>query len=85
MVSSCRSPSQTKDEFNDCSVNFEQLFSDIISLTLSSLLITVNVNVRTSTWWRKDITTLDGTQLEAHTCSYELNQPFFSRAHICQS
>ena len=71
MVSLYRSPSQTEDQFNEFLLNFEQLLSNIISCNPRLLLIAGDFNVRTLSWWRKN---LEGTQIEALTCSYRLSQ-----------
>ena len=59
-------------------------------LTLSKFsliffLIACDFNVKTSSWWRKDSTTSEGTQTEALICSYELNQLISSPTHILQN
>ena len=74
VVSLYRSPGQTQEQFNDFLLNSEQLLSDITSCNPSFLLIAGGFNKITSSWWRKDSTTSEGTQIEVLTCSYGLNQ-----------
>ena len=81
MVSLYRSPSQTQDQFNEFLLNFEQLLSDIISL----FLMAGDFNARTLSWWRKDSTTLEGTQIDGLSCSFGLNQLISSPTHILQN
>ena len=68
VISLYRSPSQTQGEFNNFLLNFEQHLSDIISWNTSFLSIKGDFNVRTSSWWRKNATTLEGIEAEAITC-----------------
>ena len=82
VISLYRSPSQTQDGFNEFWLNYEQLPSEIIFWNPSSLLITGDINVRTSSWWRNDAANLEGTQAEALACFYGLNQIILSPTHI---
>ena len=80
-----KSPSQTHDQFNDFLLNFEQLLSDSTSCNPSFLLMAGDFNARTSSWFSKDSATLEGTEVEVLTCSYELNQHISNPTHILQN
>ena len=85
MISLYRSPSQTRDRFNEFSLNYEQILSEVIFWNPSSLLITGDINVRTWSWWRNDAANLEGTQAEALACFYGLNQIIFRSTHILRN
>ena len=85
MISLYRSPSQTRDGFNEFWLNYEQILSEIIFWNPSSLFITGDINVRTSSWWRNDAANLEGTQAEALACFYGLNQIIFRPTHILRN
>ena len=74
VISLHRSPSQSKDEFNQFPLNFEQLISDRISQNLHFILETSDFNVRSSSWWVNDLTAREDSQFSAITSSYGLNQ-----------
>ena len=42
-------------------INFEQLISDIITNNPLFVLITGDFNVRSSNWWKNDLSTTEGT------------------------
>ena len=64
VVSLYRSPSQTRDEFDIFFlINFEQLISDIVRKNPLLVLITGDFNVRSSNWWKNDLSTSEGTQV----------------------
>ena len=73
MVSLDTSPSQIKDEFDDFLINFEQLIGNIITKSALFVLITGDVNVRTTNWWKNDISAFEGTQVNSLTTFYGLN------------
>ena len=50
VISLCRLPSQTKNEFDMFLINFEQLIGDIIAKN-SLFVITGDFNVRSTNWW----------------------------------
>ena len=55
-------------------INFEQLISDIITNNPLFVLITGDFNVRSSNWWKNDLSTTEGTQVDSLTTSYGLSQ-----------
>ena len=42
-------------------------------------------NARTSSWWRKDSATSEGSRIEALTCFYGLSQLISSPTHVIQN
>ena len=61
VVSLYRLPSQTQDEFDIFLINFEQLIGDfIIAKNPLFVLITGDFNVRSSNWWKNDLSTSEG-------------------------
>ena len=77
-----RSPTQNKDEFDQFFQNFGQLISDRMSQNLHFILVTGNFNVRSSSWWKNDLTTSEGKQVNAITSSYGLSQLICEPTHI---
>ena len=74
MVSLYRSPSQTQDKFDIFLINFEKLISDIITKNPLFVLITGDFDVRLSNWWKNDLSTSEGIQVDSLTTSYCLSQ-----------
>ena len=74
VISLYRSPSQSKDEFDQFLRNFEQLISGRLNQNPHFLLVTGDFNVRSSSSWKKDLTTTEGNQVDASTSSYSLSQ-----------
>ena len=54
-------------------ISFEQLIGDIIAKNLFFLQITGEVNVRSTNWWKNDLSTSEGTQVDSLTTSYGLS------------
>ena len=82
VVSLYRSPSQTQDEFDIFLVSFEQLIGDIIAKNPLFVLITGDFNVRLTNWWKNDLSTSEGTQVDSLTTSYGLSQIISDPTHI---
>ena len=82
VVSLYRSPSQTQDEFDIFLISFEQLIGDIIAQKPLFVLITGDFNVRSTNWWKNDLPTSEGTQVDSLTTSYGLSQVISDRTHI---
>ena len=74
VISLYPSPNQSKDEFDQFLLNFEQLVSDRMSQNPHVILVTGEFNVRLSSWWKNDLTTSEGNQVDAITSSYGLSQ-----------
>ena len=73
-VSLYRSPSQTQDEFDSFLIGFEQLIGENIAKNPLLVLIADNVNVGSSNWWKNDLSTSGGTQVDSLTTSCGLSQ-----------
>ena len=65
-----RSPSQSKDEFDQFLLNFEQLISDRMIQNPHFILVTCDFNIRQFSWWKNGQTTSEGSQVDAITSSY---------------
>ena len=74
VISLYRSLSQSNDEFDQFLLNFEKLISDKMSQNLHFILVTGDFNVRSSSWWKNDLTTNDGSQIDAIALSNGLSQ-----------
>ena len=82
VVSLYRSPSQTQDEFDIFLVSFEQLIGDIIAKNPLFVLITGDFNIRSTNWWKNDLSASEGTQVDSLTTSYGLSQIISDPTHI---
>ena len=82
VVSLYRSPSQTPDEFNNFLTSFEKSIGDIIAKNPSFVLITGDFNARSTNWWKNDLSTSEGTQIDSLTTSYDLSQIISDQTHI---
>ena len=82
VVSLYRSPSQTQDEFDNFLTSFEKLIGDIIAKSPSFVLITGDFNARSTNWWKNDLSTSEGTQINSLTTSYGLSQIISDPTHI---
>ena len=60
-----RSPSRNNIEFENVLSDFEELLSKTVSSNSLFTLILGNFNARSSSWWKEDRTTTEGSQLEA--------------------
>ena len=63
-------------------INLEQLISDIITKNPLFVLITGDFNVRSSNWWKNDLSTSEGTQVDSLTTSYGPSQIASDPTHI---
>ena len=70
VISLYRSPNQSKDEFDQFLLNFEQLISDRMSQNPHFISVTGDFNVWSSSWSKNGITTSEGNQVGAITSSY---------------
>ena len=82
VVSLYRSPSQTQDEFDIFLINLEQSIGDIIVKNPLFVLITGDFNVRSSNWWKNDLSMSEVTQVDSLTTSYSLSQIISDPTHI---
>ena len=81
MVSLYRLPSQTQDEFDIFLIIFEKLIGDIAKNPLF-VLITGHFNVRSTKWWKNDLSTSEGIQVDSLITSYGLSQIISDPTHI---
>ena len=49
------------------------------------ILVIGDFNVRSSSWWKIDLTTIEGNQVNSITSSYDLNQLICEPTHILPS
>ena len=49
------------------------------------ILVIGDFNVRSSSWWKNDLTTIEGNQINSITSSYDLNQLICEPTHIFPS
>ena len=54
VISLYRLPNQSKDEFDQFLLNFEQLMSDRMIQNPHFILVTGDYNVRSSSWWKNN-------------------------------
>ena len=82
LISLYQSLSQSKDEFDQFFLNFEQLISDRMSQNTHFIFATGDFNVRSSSWWKNDLLTSEGSKVDAITSSYGLSQLIREPTHI---
>ena len=82
MVPLYRLPNQTHDEFDMFLTSLEELIGDIIAENPLLVLILGDFNVRLINWWKNDLSTSEGTQVDSLTTSYGLSQIIFDPTHI---
>ena len=82
VVSLYRSPNQTQDEFDIFLIRFEQLIGRVIAKNPLFVLITGDFNVRSTNWWKNDLSTSEGTQVDSLITSYGLSQIISDPSHI---
>ena len=49
------------------------------------ILVIGDFNVRSSSWWKNDLTTIEGNQVNSIISSYDLNQLICEPTHILPS
>ena len=64
VVPLCRSPSQTQDEFDIFLRIFEQFIGNIITKNPLFILIIGDFNIRSTNWWKNDLSTSEGIQFD---------------------
>ena len=77
-----RSPSQDNVEFENFLSNFDELLSKTISSNSLFTIILGDLNARSSSWWKEDKTTTEGTHLEALTSLHNFDQLISEPIHI---
>ena len=63
-------------------INSEESFGDIIAKNPLFVLITGAFNVRSTNWWKNNLSTSEGTQVDSFTTSYGLSQSISDLTHI---
>ena len=69
-----RPPSQNQDEFENFCTNFDILLNNINDKLLLFSIVTNDFNARCSRWWKNDITSFQGQELDSLTLSAGYNQ-----------
>ena len=81
------SPRQDNVEFENFLSNFDELLSKSISSNSLFTIILGDFNPRSSSWWKEDKTTTEGTHLEALTSLHNFDQlisePILSNSSLC--
>ena len=77
-----RSPSQNVFEFENFVSNFEKVLSDTTSCNSLLSIILGAFNVRSSVWWVRNKTAIEGTQLEFLTTLHGFHQVISQPAHF---
>ena len=77
-----RSPGENNNEFELFLSNFEKRLCDISKSKPSLHVITSDFNARSSSWWPRDINTLEGSKLFSLTFSNEVSQLIKEPTHI---
>ena len=77
-----RSPSQDNIEFESFLSDFDELLSKTASSNSLFTIILDDFNARSSTWWKEDKTTTEGTHLEALTSLHNFDQLISEATHI---
>ena len=76
-----RSPSQDNIEFESFLSDFDELLSKTASSNSLFTIILGDFNARSSTWWKEDKTTTEGTHLEALTSLHNFDQLISEHTH----
>ena len=63
-------------------IRFEQLTGVSVAKNPLFVVITGAFNVRSTNWWKKDLSTSEGTQVDSLTTSYGLSQIISDLTHI---
>ena len=77
-----RSPSQSRDEFDDFCTKFDLLLSNINQEFPLCSIVTGDFNARCSRWWQNDITNSAGQEIDSLTLSAGYKQIIDKPTHI---
>ena len=69
-----RSPSETQDEFETFLNYFELTLDKIHENNLLRTVVLGDFNAKSNSWWKADITSLEGSKIDSIMSSYGLNQ-----------
>ena len=81
-VSLCRSPSQTKAEFENFISNSELNLEHIVNESPFLIIVLGDVNVRMQSWYQNNITTFKGSKINIETSQFSLSQIIKEPTHI---
>ena len=85
VISMCRSPSQTSDDFNSFTTNLEKLVINISSTNPHFILMIRDFNAKSSNWPSNDTTTAKGAKLDYLTSLYGMKQVITEPTHILEN
>ena len=68
--------------FNDFLSNFEKLLQELSALNPDFSIFLGIFNVRSKSWWKSDINTIEGTKIDSVTTSYGLQQLIPQPTHL---
>ena len=77
-----RSPSQSSDDFENFLSSFDQVITDMSLSNPAFRLILGDFNCRSNSWWKGDISTKEGIDLESVSSSHGLHQLITDPTHI---
>ena len=77
-----RSPSQNSSEFDNFLSGFENVINLINSCKPDFTIILGNFNARSKSWWQYDVTSSEGTKIDALTSYHGLHQLISPSTHI---
>ena len=77
-----RSPSQTASKSANFLENFEKLLYQIQQFRSSFVVILGDSNAKSKSWWNKDITSNEGSQIDSLATTYGLQQLISDPTHI---
>ena len=77
-----RSPSQNSSEFDNFLSEFENMINLINSCKPDFTIILGDFNARSKSWWQHDVTSSEGTKIDALTSYHGLHQLISQPTHI---
>ena len=81
-VSLYRSPSQTKDEFENFIENLELNLEHIVNKSPSLIVVLGDFNTKMHCWYQSDISTLEGCKINIATSQFGFRQIIKEPTHI---
>ena len=81
-VSLYRSPSQTKDEFENFIENLELNLEHIVNKSPSLIVVLGDFNTKMQCWYQSDISTLEGCKINIATSQFDFRQIIKEPTHI---
>ena len=77
-----RSPSQNSSEFDNFLSEFENMLNLINSFKPDFTIILGDFNARSKSWWQNDVTSNEGTKIDALTSYHGLHQLISQPTHL---